>query len=78
MKSFLTICIRVMLFCLVVCNANAKITFLPDYEEMPIYFGSANQTSECAQILDDYGKIPHPLQKRVDFLVFLRYNERNR
>ena len=55
MKSFLTICIRVMLFCLVVCNANAKITFLPDYEEMPIYFGSANQTSECAQILDDYG-----------------------
>ena len=55
MKKFLATLFSTMLICIFCSQAEAKITFLPDYEEGPLYFGGLEDDSECAQILDEYG-----------------------
>ncbi|MBQ8436945.1 MAG: hypothetical protein IJX20_04770 [Alphaproteobacteria bacterium] len=55
MKKFWITFFSLMLINIFYQDANAKITFLPDYEEGPLYFGGLEDNSECSQILDEYG-----------------------
>ena len=53
-KSFIML-LNLLLLCIFSTYTEARITFLPDYEEGPLYFGGEGDDSECAQILDEYG-----------------------